>query len=573
MSDLRDFSGKNRKFTGTDSIVLPKGTTAQRVAAGEGELRFNTTTNLAEYYDGTNWKPIDSPPVITSFTLDGGSSVTAATVDNEAGGNATIIIAGTSFDTTAGVVTFIPETTGSTVNVVSTTRTSANSFTVTVARSSFDEGDGPYTMKLANGSGLAATLTTAITADNAAPSFATSADTNLGTVQNGDTATQYDANLTTAAATDADGQTLTHSITAGTLPNGMSIEADGTFTGTASSLQTSATVRTFTVSATDGTLTTTRQFKITEVASAYMAGTGGTTLTNGNYKTHIFTSPGTFAVSAVGPLSNSVEYMVVAGGAGGGGGHAGSGGAGGMRFNYPAPATGGLSVSASPGSYPITVGGGGSGKGTGPGNSTSIIGGSGGQSVFSTITSAGGGGGAYSEDTNRPGANANPGGSGGGGGNAGNGGGSGNTPSVSPPQGNNGGGGYGSPKYPGGGGGGRGGAGQTPSSGNANGGTPGDGEGAPLDFLGGPSNAPSYGTPGPSGSSRYFAGGGGGGVHQTNNYAAGGPGGGGRGGSNGPNVPGVAGTTNTGGGGGGTRGGGTSGAGGSGIVAIRYKFQ
>ena len=571
MSDIRDFSGKNRKFTGTDSIVLPKGTTAQRVAAASGELRFNTTTNLAEYYDGTDWKPIDSPPVITSFTLDGGSSVTTATIDDEASGNASIVITGTSFDTTAGVVTFIPETTGSTVNVVSTTRTSANSFTVTVARSSFTEANGPYTLKLANGSGLAATLTSAIAADNAAPSFATSADTNLGVVQNGHTATQYDANLTTAAATDADGQTVTHTISAGSLPNGISLETDGTFTGTASSLPSSATVSTFTVSATDGILTTTRQFKMTAVASANVGATGGTVLTSGDYKTHVFTSPGTFAVSAAGSPagSNSVEYMVVAGGAGGGGGHAGSGGAGGMRYNYPSPATGGLSVSAQ--SYPITVGGGGAGRGNGPGNSTSTIGGSGGTSVFSTITSAGGGGGAYSEDTNRPGANANPGGSGGGGGHGGNGGGTGNQPPVSPPQGNNGGGGYGSPVYPGGGGGGRGGAGGTPGNGTQPGGTPGAGEGLSDDFFG-PTHA-SYGTPGPSGTNRYFAGGGGGGVHTTTAYQPGGPGGGGRGGSNGPNTPGTAGTANTGGGGGGTNGGGTSGAGGSGIVAIRYKYQ
>ena len=32
MSDLRDFTGKNRKFTGTDSIKLPSGTTARNVS-------------------------------------------------------------------------------------------------------------------------------------------------------------------------------------------------------------------------------------------------------------------------------------------------------------------------------------------------------------------------------------------------------------------------------------------------------------------------------------------------------------------------------------------------------------
>jgi len=44
MADSRDITGKNRKFTGTDSIKLPTGTTGQRVDAA-GNLRFNSTTN------------------------------------------------------------------------------------------------------------------------------------------------------------------------------------------------------------------------------------------------------------------------------------------------------------------------------------------------------------------------------------------------------------------------------------------------------------------------------------------------------------------------------------------------
>jgi len=69
MADLRDFTGKNRKFTGTASVKLPEGTTGQRVDL-QGALRFNTTTGLAEYYTGTLWKSIDVSiawqPVITA---------------------------------------------------------------------------------------------------------------------------------------------------------------------------------------------------------------------------------------------------------------------------------------------------------------------------------------------------------------------------------------------------------------------------------------------------------------------------------------------------------------------------
>ena len=51
------------------------------------------------------------------------------------------------------------------------------------------------------------------------------------------------------------------------------------------------------------------------------------------YKSHIFTSSGTFDVSAIGGFGDTVEYLVVAGGGGGGAviaspGYAGAGGGG-----------------------------------------------------------------------------------------------------------------------------------------------------------------------------------------------------------------------------------------------------
>ena len=68
MADLRDFTGKNRRFTGTDSIKIPTGTTGERVD-GSAKLRFNSSNNLMEYYTGTEWKAIDSPPVINTFIM------------------------------------------------------------------------------------------------------------------------------------------------------------------------------------------------------------------------------------------------------------------------------------------------------------------------------------------------------------------------------------------------------------------------------------------------------------------------------------------------------------------------
>ena len=79
------------------------------------------------------------------------------------------------------------------------------------------------------------------------------------------------------------------------------------------------------------------------------------------YRAHVFTSSGTFDVSAIGDFpADPVEYLVVAGG--GGGGYEGGGGAGGFRTNQPGHplATGNpsLTVSTSPGSYVVTVGAG-----------------------------------------------------------------------------------------------------------------------------------------------------------------------------------------------------------------------
>ena len=253
--------------------------------------------------------------------------------------------------------------------------------------------------------------------------------------------------------------------------------------------------------------------------------TGGTTIDSAGFRIHVFTSPGPFNVSYVQPTYNTVEYVVVAGGGGSQVAtplYAGGGGAGGFRTGTNFPVT----VQ----DYTITVGGG--------DNNT----------IFSTITSAAGGAGGGGTGGN--------GGSGGGGGTPSSGAGTGNTPSVSPPQGNNGGSGNG-PTASGEGGGGGGAGGTGSSSPGAIGGD--GGIGSPITWV-----PASYGTPGPA-PGRYFAGGGAGtGAPGGGGGGTGGSGGGGPGGPI-PTRIGTPGTTNTGGGGGA----GNS-SGGSGIVIIRY---
>jgi len=297
--------------------------------------------------------------------------------------------------------------------------------------------------------------------------------------------------------------------------------------------------------------------------SPYMTACGGTVVTCGNYKTHIFTSPGTFTVNnlALCSANNTMDYFVIGGGGGGGEVISGGGGAGGFRISNdlcaPAPTTSPLAnptgITATVTSYPITVGGGGSALSNGS------------NSVFSTITSAGGGTsntGTFSDTSGQPGASGGGGSWRDSGGTSG--GGTGNTPPVSPPQGNPGGSSVGNNTSGGGGGAGAAGA-SSPC--NSTSGAGGIGSYISNTVFG--PTAPSYGETGPVGSSRYFAGGGGGAGRSPVPGAAGGIGGGG----NGATYPGTAqcGVANTGGGGGGN--GPAGGVGGSGIVMIKYRYQ
>jgi hypothetical protein len=290
----------------------------------------------------------------------------------------------------------------------------------------------------------------------------------------------------------------------------------------------------------------------------YVTATGGTVTCCGDFKIHTFTGPGTFTVTCAGNAagSNTVSYVVVAGAGGGGGSalgyySAGGGGAGGFREGLglndsytgsPLRAPTGVPVTVT--GYPITVGGGAAGGTGNPACGSRTNGGTGSNSVFSTITSAGGGGGGKSGGS--PGATSatgQNGGSGGGGGgyttvnpNTG----TGNTPPVSPPQGNPGGAG----SVPGGGHGGGGGGATTAGTGTA---------GSPSGY----NNAGGAGATTSISTSPVTYGVGGNAGADCNSAADAGTtnrGNGGQGGNNfGPNEGGAA--------------------GGSGIVIIRYKFQ
>ena len=392
MSDLRDFTGKNRVFTGTDAITAPSGTSAERVD-GVAKLRFNTTTNLMEYYEGTDWKAIDAPPILTNFEVDGGSTVTSATVDNEGGGTVEFTINGSLFDTTGVTVQFIGVNGAQeTVNTQSITRNSSSLITCTVTVADFDVSNSPYNMVVTNGSGLAATLESAVSADVDAPSF-TNAENTTFSVYDGSRSSGTIAANDLCGASNATG----YSVQSGSLPSGFTLNTStGAITWSSVNAVGSDTTTTFTIRATSGEGgTTDRQFRITVKAPVV----------------ETFSSTGSFTFNVPTGVTTT-QVLAIAGGGSGGTQVGGGGGAGGMVEHSSYPLTPGGSVSGNIGvggtGYAPGEGGGGSSGGNQPGGSATQ-GPSGGGSGYGNngghgrpSWAGGGGGGAGGAGSNAP---------------------------------------------------------------------------------------------------------------------------------------------------------------------------
>jgi len=542
--DIADFKFENITDTGTEGTRIAKGTTAQR-GTTQGQIRFNTDLGLAEYYDGTAFKIVDTPPSIVSVDKTNIESSTLPT---------NLVITGTSFNSAS--VKFIGAD-GTEYSSPSVTTNSSTQITAQVPATVTSDNE-PFDVKVINASSLANTLEDAFNID-ASPEFSV-ASGSLGTLEDIDRAA---SNLTAVTATDDEGDSITFSVTSGTIPTGLTLNSDGTWSGTANA-ETSTTTYTFTVTASDGTNTSTRQYTITVEQPI---ATGGTTQTYNiggtDYVSHTFLSSGTFTLN-----SNKTVDVLLVGGGGAGAAHTtvsstggGGGGAGGFRT---------IQMSLTAGSFAATVGGGGSaGTSADPGG---VLSSNGGNTTFNSYSAQGGGRG--DARTGQNGSRVGDGGSGGGAGYdyptiVG----SGNTPSTSPSQGNNGGQGFGvSPNSPseypsltGFAGGGGGGASATGGNWRNDGTNVGGGNG-------GAGSQNNYRT----GSNQYYAAGGGGGSGGGNGTfnnvgGTGGSsiGGNGAGDTTAPTSP----TQNTGSGGGGC-GGATNlynpTAGADGIIVIRY---
>ena len=281
--------------SGTSGIKLPVGTTAQRENT-QGMLRYNSTLELPEYYNGSTWVSIDSPPAITS--------VSPTEVESAAGGNITFTINGARFSVGANVK-FISNT-GVELTASSVTRVSATQLTAVIAKNSFVNGQEPYDVKVTNASGLSAILADQINVDNA-PAWVTSAGS-LGSFGN-----YVNVNVT-VSATDADGDTVTYSIVSGSLPSGLSLNTStGAITGTMGAVGSSTTVN-FTIRATAGSKTADRAFSFVQAGPT----------------AHAFTYTGSDQTWTKPSGVTAVTAYVWGGGGSGGGGSAGrSGGSGG----------------------------------------------------------------------------------------------------------------------------------------------------------------------------------------------------------------------------------------------------
>ena len=227
----------NTKFGGTGGIVVPKGDqNADRPGSPESAtLRFNTDISKLEQFDGANWISIDAPPIITA-TAPG--SVEA----NQLG--QTLVINGSNFST--GITVEFQDSQGVRTSATSVTRDSSSQLTVNVPSLSA----GSYDIVVINNTGLSAVIAQGLNVDTA-PVINTAPGT-IGQVGLGAQLVNASGNSVAISVTDDD--TFTFAVTSGSLPPGITLNANtGAITGYESSgaASTSSTTYNFTITVTD----------------------------------------------------------------------------------------------------------------------------------------------------------------------------------------------------------------------------------------------------------------------------------------------------------------------------------
>ena len=248
MADLSSFTGKNRRHTGTTGITVSdaSGAVPGNRVNGTGRLRFNSDLNLLEYYTGAEWKSIDSPPTITNFSFNGRTASTSQFVAAGDTGSQNVVITGSLFATTGTVTVVFKGNGGGNVSADSVTVNSGSQITATFNTvESFNASYEPWDLEITNPSGLKATLDDCLTSDSA-PVFNNAVNTTFEIYDSGKGSVDTG---TTFAATDADSDTITYSVSVGALPSGLSLNtSSGAVTGNTSAVG-SDTTTTFTIQA------------------------------------------------------------------------------------------------------------------------------------------------------------------------------------------------------------------------------------------------------------------------------------------------------------------------------------
>lgn len=243
--DIADFKFEDIVDTGTEGTKVASGTTAQR-GSTQGQIRFNTTTGLAEYYTGTEFKAIDIAPLINSIN---NSNISQAQID--AGFD--LVITGTNFASGA-TVKFIgndgTEYTSPTVTINSDTQITAR------VTSNIDASKEPFDVQVTSAGGLSSQKDDLFNV-NASPTW-TTASGNLGTINDYADATHF-----TLSATDPEGGSVSYTESTSNLSGaGLALNSStGAITGNPTDVSSDSTVS-FDVNASDGTSTTARSFNI-----------------------------------------------------------------------------------------------------------------------------------------------------------------------------------------------------------------------------------------------------------------------------------------------------------------------
>ena len=302
---------------------VPYGDNAGRPAnPGIGRLYSNGEEKRLELYTSAGWQNIVSEtPGVVSVSGNYLESAASSSID----------ITGTNF--TSGAIASATGTNGVEVQANSTVVNSIVSITAVFA--GLSAAYEPYDIKVTNTSNLFGLLPDGLYV-NQSPSWIT-ASGNLGTFAAGATVS---VQLSTS---DPESNTMSYSVSSGSLPTGLSLSSSGLISGTNSAI---AATYSFTVSATDGLNTSVpRSFNIISTGPVV---SGGTLTSDSTYYYRTFSANGDFIVSGT---SLTADVLAYAGGGAGGEQHGGGGGgAGGYIYSV------GQVLSAS--TYPLVVGSG-----------------------------------------------------------------------------------------------------------------------------------------------------------------------------------------------------------------------